>query len=208
MGRPAGAKNGQHAACTPVVDLQALHQAVILGDSLTADALARHVLPRLVASLRREWPGSSSAMIDEAVEDAILWYLANPTRYDPERSGLPTFLHLVARRNMTHARRRERRRLAHEVPIGLSMPNATPGYPTPTWRASADDLDDPDTSSNDLSKALALAMTDAERKFVLARAKGERTSTLATIIGAGDSPDEQRRAVHRVMARLRQRARR
>jgi DNA-directed RNA polymerase specialized sigma24 family protein len=206
MGMPARAKNGQHAARTPVVDLHALHQAVVLGDTLTADALARLVLPRIVASLRREWPGSSSAMIEDAVEDAILWYLANPTRYDPERSGLPTFLQLVARRNMTHARRRERRRLTHEVPMGLTLPNATPAYSS--WRASADDLDDQGAPSNDLSKVLALAMTDAEREFVLARAKGEKTNTLATIIGAGGSPDEQRRAVHRVMARLRQRARR
>jgi DNA-directed RNA polymerase specialized sigma24 family protein len=203
--RHARADSGPNA---PALDLQALHSAVLLGEATTADVLARLALPRICASLRREWPDAASAMIEEAVEDAILWYLANPTRYDPERSGLQTFLHLVARRKMTHAVRSERRRLAHEVPIGLSMPEAAPGYPPPTWRAGADRLDDPAAPSRDLSSILALATTEAERAFVLARATGAPTSTLATIIGAGYSPDEQRQAVHRVMARLRQRARR
>jgi DNA-directed RNA polymerase specialized sigma24 family protein len=203
--RHARADSGQRATA---LDLQVLHSAVLVGEATTADVVARLALPRIRASLRREWPDAPSAMIEEAVEDAILWYLANPTRYDPGRSGLHTFLHLVARRKMTHAVRSERRRLAHEVPMGLSLPEAAPGYPTPTWRPGADRQDDRANSAHDLTSILALALSDAEREFVLARATGAPTSTLATIIGAGHSPDEQRQAVHRMMARLRQRAKR
>ena len=188
-------------------DLQALHAAVLLGDRATADVLARLELPRICAGLRTEWQSVAAALIEEAAEDAVLWYLANPGRYDPARSALHTFLYLVARRKLTHALRGERRRLAHEVPSGLSMNDAAHKQ-TPVRTYAVTPGPDRSTRSHDLSNILALATTDAERAFVLAKATGANTPRLAAIVGAGQSPLEQRQAVHRVMARLRQRAKR
>lgn len=76
-----------------------LHARLIVGESLTITSeIADTFLPVLLSSLRKLfWNLSDPHLIDTAAEDALIDYFNNPARFDPTRSGLFTYLRLLAK---------------------------------------------------------------------------------------------------------------
>jgi hypothetical protein len=65
--------------------LSQLHEGVIAGEPGALDELASRVLRDVPPRLRRRFPLASADIVTDAVEDAILEYAANPSRFDPSR---------------------------------------------------------------------------------------------------------------------------
>lgn len=89
MPRPQDAKQlGEH-----------LHQQLLSGVSLTATSqIAEAFLSPLLRLLRRKFKNvKDQALIDDAVEDALQNYFAQPEQFDPARASLATYLHLRAK---------------------------------------------------------------------------------------------------------------
>ncbi len=175
-----------------------LHHRVLAGDPSVRDEMAGLILPLLGHYLRRRWPYTDEAAIQDAVEDALLRYLHTPSVYDPSRSPLDRYLALAATTNLKDALRRDQRRLQHELPIGNDSPDvALDVKPSVSrWR--------------DLRTVLRAGQTTQERAFLHARLRGERrVAVLARILRLEHlSVPAQRGEVHRTWVRLRLRVRR
>jgi len=79
-----------------------LHEQLLAGSSrIVTSEIAEVFMPLLIKSLRRRYFNVSDvALIESAVTDAVMTYFAHPERYNPERSGLFTYLRLRAASNL------------------------------------------------------------------------------------------------------------
>jgi hypothetical protein len=175
-----------------------LHTAVLGGYLAAIELLTAILLNSGRRILRPRFSNVDVAIINDAVEDAILRYLVAPYRYDVTRARLDTFILGDARHRVLHCLRAERRRLQHQQ---LLIPTAHP------WGLAE--------ASDNASDERAAAMLNAvavgqERAFLVAKLRGERrTVALAHILGAAHLPKpEQARVVKRAADRLRARLRR
>ena len=177
-------------------DLAALHESLVSGDLEARNRAAAILLNIVVVRLSRRQPHLDPHLIHEAVEDAILNYLNDPRRYDPTRAALITFICMVAFRNVIDLLRKSTTRRRYENEVASLTSTIVNGRQ--------------DERSLVRLKSLysQLARTDAERRFVTARANGERRiEVLALILDPGAlMPDVQRINVKRMMDKLRIRA--
>lgn len=90
-----------------------LHERVLLGDCRAADEVASHLISLAPSELRR-MHRVDAAIVAEAVEDAILDYLASPDKFNALKADLLRFIVIAASRNIADALRSERRRRARE----------------------------------------------------------------------------------------------
>jgi len=76
-----------------------LHARLLAGTSTTVTSeIAEAFLARLANSLKKEFfTLADQHLVDTAVEDALISYFDNPTRFDPQRAGLFTYLRWRAR---------------------------------------------------------------------------------------------------------------
>lgn len=76
-----------------------LHARLLAGTSATVTSeIADAFLARLANSLKKEFfTLADQHLVDTAVEDALISYFDNPTRFDPQRAGLFTYLRWRAR---------------------------------------------------------------------------------------------------------------
>lgn len=76
-----------------------LHERLLAGTSATVTSeIAEAFLARLANSLKKEFfTLADQHLVDTAVEDALISYFNNPTRFDPQRAGLFTYLRWRAR---------------------------------------------------------------------------------------------------------------
>ncbi len=179
--------------------LAELHVHVLNGDETAREEIARLLVPLVQERMRRFARGADASLIEESVHDAILDYLFAPHSFDPSRSRLDTFVGLAARRNLIDGLRRLHRLAGREI---------VAGHPLNETLALAVPIAEPDDSCAAL--VAVIARSEAERAFLNARLDGERrTDVLAKLLGMADAPtSEQRRAVKRVVDRLRIRSRR
>ena len=97
-----------------------LHGRVLAGDADAAEELAALVLPRVRRGLQAAAPREAPEAIDTAVDDAVMIYLRDPTKYDSSRASLLTWVDGIAHKCLKHLQR-ERRRLARERPGGVDF---------------------------------------------------------------------------------------
>lgn len=76
-----------------------LHARLLAGTSLTVTSeIAEVFLPVLIRSLKSEFRNLSDPhLIDSAAADALIGYFDTPTRFEPQRAGLFTYLRWRAR---------------------------------------------------------------------------------------------------------------
>ena len=177
----------------PSVRLARLHAAVQRGDRAAVEELSASVLDKAFRVLRRRWRNTDPALVNDAIVDALLRYLASPTLYDPRRSRLDTFLVALAFHRLRCLVRGERRRRSAESQNLVAT--VEPNY---------------QFASGPVRLALARDFTARERLFLEAWLRGEnRRLELARLLGADQLPDkQQRRLVKRTTERLRIRLRR
>lgn len=180
-------------------ELLALHHAWLRGDGAAREQLAIVLLDTGRRSLRRKAVGVDVCIVDDAVEDAIVHYLAEPRRYKETLARLDTFISVDARHRMLNAIRSEARRRRHHVQLD---PSTEPPAP-PVGDVEAL----PQFAARDLIERSA---SGPERAFLDARAHGERrTAVLARLLELnGLTVPEERLAVKRVSDKLMLRLRR
>jgi len=186
---------------TPGV-LEELHFAVLQGEVLARQAIAVLLVRRVGTTLHRRMPTVDSAIINDAVEDAILGYLTRPDAFDSSRSRLDTFLSLAASHNVLNALAREDRRRRVE---GRAAAEAQAAAKQGALFNDVASRGDPTTI-----RLFMAAFNPLERQFLSARHFGERrTVELARILRLTHlAVPDQRREVKRETDRLRIRLRR
>lgn len=114
-----GPSDGLHrpgSSRAPDEAVHELHARLIAGDLDFLELIASRLLRPLQRALRRSFPRATDDLITDAVEDAILEYGGNPSRFDRSR-GIPLdrFLQHAAKRNLINLLQIEARRYAREA---------------------------------------------------------------------------------------------
>jgi hypothetical protein len=181
--------------------LGALHHAVVAGELGASEALAQAILPLICDRLRYRRVAEPDAVLT-AAEDAVLDYLRVPTRFDPTRSRLDVYLARLAEWRMVNQRRAlttARRELQVE-PVILDRLSRSRQPTEAGIECETADLERQ-------QRILALARSSTEHQFLSASIRGATIADLGRLLGASpDSLAEQRRLVHSMIQRLRQRA--
>ncbi len=175
------------------------HHALVLAGVVSAgETLTAALLPLVRARLSHLMPRFDQHSIEDCVEDAILVYLRSPAMFRPHRGVLSAWITTIALNKARDLRRRDRRRSPRLVYTSIDdlrlavSPHNDPGPPLPV------------VSRTEL---LTVAYTEAERRFLLLRLEGVRSSTtLARALNIDELEGPELRAeVHRTWARLRAR---
>ena len=82
-----------------------LHQRLLGAASLTVTSeIAELFLQRIINTLSGEFKGIGDPhLIDTAAEDALIYYFEHPTKYDPTRAALFTYLRWLARSRLLNS---------------------------------------------------------------------------------------------------------
>ena len=192
-------------------DALRLHRRLLERDPLAPADFADAFLRSLIAWLKSTNPGVDPMACEEAADEAIVRFLNDPTKYDPQRLRVEAFLRMAAQRDLQNLLRKERRhqqnRRDWKVVEQASADGKylgrddDPSLPLQIEEARQRQAP-PDTMWQQL--------TDAERRVWEQMQQGERRhSVFAVIIGVTHLPDaEQKREVKRVKDRLKKRAQR
>lgn len=94
-----------------LADTALVLHAKLLADDPTATArIAELLLPAVVSHLRIKYPKQHEHMHVEAASDALLEYLGNPSRFDPSKAQLDTYIKYAASRDMINLINKDNRR--------------------------------------------------------------------------------------------------
>lgn len=179
--------------------LLVLHGRVLLGHAEARDAIARILFARGRRIVRLKIHQVDRDVIDQAVIDAVMWYLAHPGRYDRSRSNLLSFISHSAMQNVIDHVRRERSRIRYEDTAGRAAEIVL----------SPEDPLIPSEWVDKRRLLLKAARSLEDGHFIAAWLDGARTSILANIIHASQlTPDDQKKVVNRVKERIRLRLKR
>jgi hypothetical protein len=177
---------------------KALHARVLAGDALAREEMCRRALPDLRQEVRSKVPWAQPESIDSGIDDALLKYLANPGRYDPDRGKLMAWLTTVAVNRTRDIERHWRYVDAHEIGIepgnlatmaGAAMLN--PGTAAEALRAKR------------RRRFLSLVPDDSDRRFAALHLDRAPLEVQATALRVAElSVREQRDAVNRAWERI------
>lgn len=96
----------------PVNDL---HSKVLLGNRAARELLTATLLSKLVPRLQARFPFVSQEFASDAITDAILRHLNQPTDFDPIRHrSIAGFIWMIARRNLSNTLRSAKRDAARD----------------------------------------------------------------------------------------------
>lgn len=189
-------------------DALRLHRRLIERDPVAPADFAAAFLQPLIAWLQITHAGVDPMLCQEAAGEAIVSFLKNLPKYDPQRLGVEAFLRMAAQRDLRNLLRKERRHQQNHRDWNV------------VEQASADGKylgrdDDPSLplqieearQRQALPDAVWQQLTDVEQRCWEQMQKGERrNSVFAVILGVTHlSEDQQRREVKRVKDRLKKR---
>jgi len=188
-----------------------LHARLLQLDPVAPAEFAEAFLDELVRRLRaKAGSGYEEALLHDAATDALIDYVQHPSKFNPRKSALLTYLTMAAYRDLLNMVTKERRRRRREVPLQvveetLSERNniiepedqvlngMTAAKRTELLRMVAETFPD----SRD--RALLELMMNSER----------RTTVFSEVLGIQTlTPDEQRKIVKRHKDRITKRLQR
>lgn len=166
-----------------------------------ADALYSSLVQRV---WKRAGISADQMLVEEAVGQALLDYHDRPGSYDPERTGLRSYLVMAAYRDFQNAVAKERRAQAHQISI---FELAAQGH---------DIVDEREEVESHIQAEELLALVDdifpdaGERRIVtLILNKVQAPAPYAQVLGIAHLPvEEQRKQIQLVKNRLTRRLRR
>lgn len=197
-----------HHAKPSADDAMRLYRRLLERDPVAPADFAVAFLKPLMAWLRRTNRAVDPVACEEAAGEAIVCFLNDPTKFDPQCLGVEAFLRMAAQRDLQNLLRKERRHQKNRRDWNV------------VERASPDGKylgreDDPSLplqivearQQQALPAAQRKQLTDVEQRFWEQMQQGERRhSVFAVILGNTHLPeDEQRRQVKRVKDRLKKR---
>ncbi|MCY4579975.1 MAG: hypothetical protein OXD31_13150 [Chloroflexi bacterium] len=189
------------------VELLDLHNRLLSHDPVATEELFTIVAPELEKHLRAWFPGLAVGVDPDiylsAVYEALTDYFKNPSKYDPTRSGLMTYLRLACRRDMQNLLARESRHAAGRISLESVEFSLSDG--NDVSERVADSLD-----SKRLVADLTRGMTSEERAVFSLMMEGERSTRVAAeAMNIGHLVyEEQAKRVKRVKDRIKKRMRR
>lgn len=108
-------------------ELEAVHKRLCAGDAGAPAEVFVQLYRLLVSVTLRKFPkGLTADEVSDLVTDAVVAYIRHPTRYDPTRSSLFSYLALVVRgdaKNLLQAKARKRAGIAKLVELSSSDGN-------------------------------------------------------------------------------------
>ena len=188
-------------------ELLDLHNRLLSRDPVATEAMFSLAAPELEKHLRLRLPslavGVDPDIYLSAVYEALTDYFKNPEKYDPEKSGILTYLRLACWRDLQNLIRKESRHASGRVPLESVEFNHSDGNDISD--RIADELDGQRLVAN-----LTQGMTSDERAVFAIMMEGERSTRVAAeAMNIGHlSSGEQRRQVKRVKDRIKKRIRR
>ncbi|OGO20589.1 MAG: hypothetical protein A2144_02785 [Chloroflexi bacterium RBG_16_50_9] len=189
-----------------------LHARLIQLDPLAPAEFAVAFLDELFRRLKaRAASNSDETFLRDATTDALLDYIQHPTKYNPKKSALLTYLTMAAYRDLLNMFAKEKRRHRRELPLDIveEIP------------------DDGNNQIEEYENKVLDSLTAAERAKILSKIEetfpgkqerelldliihGERkTDKYSEILGIQNlTPDEQRKIVKRHKDRITKRLQR
>ena len=184
-----------------------LHNRLMSDDPLATNDIFEAVVPELETHLRIKFPNLAPSVDPDiytsAVFDALTDYFKNPNRYDHSKSGLMTYLRMVATRDMQNLLAKESRHAKGKV--------------------SFEDVEFDQSDGNDIAETVANGlyerqlmerltqdMKPAESAVLRLMMEGERSTAAAVkLLGIEHLPtSEQAKEVKRVKDRIKKRIQR
>ena len=184
-----------------------LHNRLLSDDPVATNDIFEVFAPELERHLRIQfpnlWVGVDPNIYLSAAFDALTDYFKNPSRYDPSKSGLMTYLRMVAKRDMQNLLRKEERHTSRRTP--LDSVEFTQSDGNDVSERVAEEID-----GRRMIEKLRQGMTPVERTVFSLMLEGERSSAAAAeAMGIGHLPSqEMAREVKRVKDRIKKRAQR
>lgn len=192
-----------------------LHQHLLDGDPTASARVAEAYLAPVFERLcRRHREVRDEALLYDAATDAVLDYTEHPTRYDPEKLPLLSYLAMAANGDLLNAIAREQRRAGRVVSLHAVVDDdpARNRYQEPGVEDEIDlDRLTADPARRELAERLRREVPDPrDRQLVALLLDGvRRTEPYAAILGITVlEPAEQRTIANRHKDRLKKRLRR
>ena len=188
-----------------------LHTRLLQLDPVAPADFAEAFLGELVRRLRaKAVSGYEETVIQDAATDALMDYVQHPSKYNPRKSALLTYLTMAAYRDLLNMIAKEQRRRRREVPLQVVEE---------TLNDRNNIVEPGDQVLNGMTeteKAELLSMINetfpdsCDRAFLALMMDGERRTTMfSDVLGIQSlSLDEQRKIVKRHKDRITKRLRR
>jgi DNA-directed RNA polymerase specialized sigma24 family protein len=172
-----------------------LHARLLGGTSLTVtNEIAEIFMTPVANSLRKEFHTlADHHLIDTAVEDALIAYFANPSRFDPGRAGLLTYLRWIAKSRLLNLLAKEKNLSSPEKVVELEEAK-------PVYEMTGCDPDDPEDAlarreSDDVTwrKLCEILIDPIDLELVKLMMEGVReTDRYAALLGLSSLSVEER----------------
>jgi RNA polymerase sigma-70 factor (ECF subfamily) len=189
-------------------DALRLHRRLLERDPVAPADFAVAFLNPLIVWLQTTHAGVDPMACAEAAGEAIVRFLIDPTKYDPQRLGVEAFLRMAAQRDLQNLLRKERRHQRKRRDWKVVEQASEDGKylrrdDDPSLLLQIDETRQRQT----LPDALWQQLTDVERRCWEQMQQGERRhSVFAALLGVTHlRVDEQKREVKRVKDRLKKR---
>lgn len=186
-----------------------LHRRLVEGDPIAPSELVETYMDELLRRVgAKARVTRNDVFIHDAVTDALLAYAQQPTKYNPAKSGLLTYLTMSAHGDYLNMMERERRLSSREFPLE-DVEHRPPGRNN--WLEAVEDIVvEREGSITPEEKALLWRRVfeqfpdPTDRRLLGLLLDGERkTAAYSAVLGILDSDqDEQRRVVKRHKDRL------
>ena len=182
----------------------ALHLRLLAGDATAPEECVRRWFAALIKRLSASYSDIAAAdedLVQMAAEEALLNYIDQPERFDPQRSALDTYLFFSARGDLLNLWKQEKRwrdktySLERNEAVELSL---VAGNNTEEEAILAV------ATAAALPLLLAAFPTQQDRELLLLMLAGERkTAAFVAILGLENEPEkEQRRIVYQTKDRI------
>jgi RNA polymerase sigma-70 factor (ECF subfamily) len=188
-----------------------LHARLLQLDPVAPAEFAEAFLDELVRRLRaKAGPGYEETLFHDAATDALIDYIQHPSKFNPRKSALLTYLTMAAYRDLLNIIAKEQRRRRHEVQLQDVEETLSAG----------NNIIEPEdqvlngitmTERAELLRMVAETFPDScDRAFLELMVNGERRTTIfSDVLGIQSSPpDEQRKIVKRHKDRITKRLQR
>lgn len=175
-----------------------IHRLLVGGDPTAQAELIRAVHPALVGWLHAKRRTTNRELIRDAATDAMVDYIKNPTKWNPDRSTLVSYICMAADRDLLNAVEKSKRLYKREILV-----------PDVEDRHMERNVPAEDEGRSDVTQGLLDALdrhvtSRSDREFLTLMLTGERsTDRFAALLGIGNLPrQEQARVVKQHKDRL------